>query len=216
MRYDSTRIVLLTRLMLVARTLLACGPSVMKRPPAAISHIAGDTLHEIPSRIGSVGFRNRVTSSWNPNAGARASTHLAIQQADILNAALTDERREICAYFLRTAAEGAKAHRPILIRWVSDNPYDPPTGELRSVSLKDGPFHMDDGAAALRSQNKSPELSQAPLPADQQTIAENLFRAGLVAAIPVVVMLVIGNYMRRMRQTWRLDTEKWAQHTGLS
>ena len=37
MRYDSTRIVLLAHLMLVARTLLACGPSVMKRPPAAIS-----------------------------------------------------------------------------------------------------------------------------------------------------------------------------------
>ena len=208
MRYDSTHIVLLTHLMLVARTLLACGPSVVKHPPAAISQIAGHTPHEFPSRIGSIGFRNQFAYYRNPDAGARASAHLAIQQADILNAALIDERKEIYAHFLRTAAEGAKAYRTILIRRASGHPYDPRTGELRSASFPDGPFHMDDGAAALRSQKKSPELSQAPLLVEQQTLAENLFRAGLVAAIPVIVVLVIGNYIRRKRQTWRLDTEK--------
>ena len=124
------------------------------------------------------------------------------------------ERKEIYAYLLRTDAEEAKAYRPILIPWTSGHSYDPRTGELRPASFADGPFDMDDGAAALRSRKKSPELSQAPLLADQQTIAENLFRAGLVVTIPVVVS-VIGNYIRRRGQALRLYTEKWQQRTGL-
>ena len=163
MRYDSTRIVLLAHLMLIPRTLLDCGPSDVKCPPAATPHITDDTLHKIPSRIGSVGFRNQVTFPWNPDADARASAQLAIQQAEIQNSALTDEQKEIYAYSLRTDAEGAKAYRPIRIPRALGHPYDSPTGKLRSASFEDGPDDIDDEAAALRSLRKSPELSQAPL-----------------------------------------------------
>lgn len=216
MHYDSTYIVLLARLMSVPRTLLACGPSIVPRPPAAIPHIADDTLHEIPSRIGSVAFRNHATYYWNPDTGARAFTHRApIQRADILNAALTDELKDIYAYSLRTDAEGAKAYRPIRIRWASGHPYDPPSGRLHSASFEDGPHEIDDGAAAIRSRQKFPESSQSLLLADQQTITENVFRAGLVVTISVVVVWVIRHYMRRKGEAWRLDTEKWPQRIGL-